>query len=272
MPGTDDPLLSIDDWPVSVAAAGWLDRSGTTGRRGPTSRPFPLASVTKPLFAHAVLVAIEEGSLALETEASLPGVTVRHLLAHAGGVDPDRRTLLAAPGTRRIYSNAGFEMLADLLSDATGFAPADYLREAVFAPLAMDNSVLMGSPAHGAVSTVDDLLRFGAELLAPTLVDPSTLAAATTPVFELLGGVLPGFGRQEPNWWGLGFEIRGHKSPHWTASSNSPSTFGHFGRAGTMLWVDPSVGRAAVALTEREFGPWAATGWPALSEAILRVQ
>jgi CubicO group peptidase (beta-lactamase class C family) len=133
----------------------------------------------------------------------------------------------------------------------------------------MNDTDLLGSPAHGATSTIDDLLRFGAELLTPTLVDRSTLAAATTPVFELLGGILPGFGRQEPNPWGLGFEIRGHKTPHWTGPSNSPKTFGHFGRAGTMLWVDPVAGRAAVALTEREFGPWAAHGWPVLSEAIL---
>ena len=62
--------------------------------------------------------------------------------------------------------------------------------------------------------------------------------------FPGLVGVLPGFGRQEPNDWGLGFELRDGKSPHWTGSRNSPRTFGHFGRSGTFLWVDPEAGLA----------------------------
>ena len=119
------------------------------------------------------------------------------------------------------------------------------------------------------VSSVNDLLIFAFELLAPTLVAPATLAEATTPEFAELGGILPGFGRQDPNPWGLGFEIRGLKHPHWTGASNSPLTFGHFGRAGTMLWVDPIAEIATVALADREFGPWAAEAWPSLSDAVL---
>ena len=34
-------------------------------------------------------------------------------------------------------------------------------------------------------------------------------------------------------------EIRGTKAPHWSAPWSSPETFGHFGRSGTLLWVDP---------------------------------
>ena len=52
--------------------------------------------------------------------------------------------------------------------------------------------------------------------------------------------------------------------------ANSPATFGHFGGAGTFLWVDPVVGLAAVVLTDREFGPWALAAWPTFSEAVLR--
>lgn len=259
------------DWPVDHVAAGVIDRSGARVDVGDVHRVFELASVTKPLFAMAVWVAIEEGSLALDepvrplvTDAP-EGVTVRHLLAHAGGLDPDRRTAVAPPGDRRIYSNAGFEILGDALARRTGFTPADYLRAAVVAPLQLRSTELRGSPAHGAVSSVDDLLRVGRELLAPTLFHPSTLAEATTEQFAGIGGVLPGFGRQHPNPWGLGVEIRGDKAPHWTTSANDPSTFGHFGRAGTMLWVDPVAGRACVALTDRTFGPWAAEAWPPFS-------
>jgi len=87
--------------------------------------------------------------------------------------------------------------------------------------------------------------------------------------FPGLRGVLPGVGRMDPCDWGLGFEIRGRKSPHWTGSRNSPATFGHFGRSGTFLWVDPEAGLALVGLTDREFGPWALDAWPALSDAVL---
>ena len=83
------------------------------------------------------------------------------------------------------------------------------------------------------------------------------------------GGVLPGFGGQAHNDWGLGFEIRADKSPHWTGSANSPATFGHFGQSGTMFWIDPAVGLGLVALTDHDFGPWAAQAWPALSDAVL---
>jgi CubicO group peptidase (beta-lactamase class C family) len=85
--------------------------------------------------------------------------------------------------------------------------------------------------------------------------------------------VLPGFGRQDPNDWGLGFELRDHKSPHWTGARNSPSTFGHFGQTGTFLWVDPEAGDGGLALavlTDRDFGDWAKTAWPALSDAVVR--
>jgi CubicO group peptidase (beta-lactamase class C family) len=81
--------------------------------------------------------------------------------------------------------------------------------------------------------------------------------------------VLPGFGRQDPNDWGLGVEIRDHKHPHWTGRRNSPQTYGHFGQSGSFLWVDPVRGLAACCLGERPFGLWAAEDWPVLSDAVI---
>jgi CubicO group peptidase (beta-lactamase class C family) len=95
------------------------------------------------------------------------------------------------------------------------------------------------------------------------------LGQATAVAFPGLDGVLPGFGRQTPNDWGLGLELRDAKSPHWTGSRNSPRTFGHFGRSGTFLWVDPDAGLACACVTDRDFGPWAAGAWPTLSDAVL---
>jgi CubicO group peptidase (beta-lactamase class C family) len=116
---------------------------------------------------------------------------------------------------------------------------------------------------------VVDLLTLCGEWLAPTLISPATMASAVAAWWPDLGGVLPGFGRQDPNPWGLGFELKGAKAPHWTGSANSPATFGHFGRSGTFLWVDPVAAMACVALTDEPFGPWALTAWPALSDAVL---
>ena len=242
------------------------------GTTGDADRPFPWASVTKLCTALAVLVAVEEGTIALSDPAGAPGATVAHLLAHASGLAPDRREPIAPPATRRIYSNAGYEVLGELLGDRAGMPVHEYVTEAVFVPLEMAGARLApgASPAHGAEGTLRDLLALGAELLSPQLVSPETLAAATRVAFPRLPGVLPGFGRQDPNDWGLGFEIRDRKHPHWTGSCNSPATFGHFGRSGSFLWVDPEARIACGALSDQPFGPWAAAAWPVLSDAVMR--
>jgi CubicO group peptidase (beta-lactamase class C family) len=120
------------------------------------------------------------------------------------------------------------------------------------------------------VSSVSDLLAFAREVLAPTLVAAATLAEATRPQFPDLAGVLPDVGRFDPNPWGLTFEIRDEKRPHWIGTLNSPATFGHFGGSGSFLWVDPEAALATVVLADREFGPWALEAWPELSDAVLK--
>ncbi|MFK0152118.1 serine hydrolase domain-containing protein [Streptomyces sp. NPDC090499] len=264
-------LASIENWPVPTAAAGVVRTDGTVlGTHGPVDHRFPLASVTKPLAAYAVLVAYEEGAVELDEPAGPEGATVRHLLAHTSGLAFDEHRVTAPPGERRLYSNAGFEVLGEHVAKATEMPFAEYARQAVLEPLSMTSTSLEGSPAKDGVSSVSDLLRFAAELQAPRLLDPRTVAEATLTVqYPGTKGVLPGYGHQNPNDWGLGYEIRDSKSPHWTGASSSPRTFGHFGQAGTFLWVDPDAGVACVALTDRAFGPWAIETWPAFTEAVL---
>lgn len=262
-------LEQIREWPVRHAAAGVIDARGVIGTEGDLDRVFRLASVTKPLAAYAVLVAIEEGAVELDQPAGPPGSTVRHLLAHTSGLAFDTTVILTEPGRKRIYSSAGFEVLAEFLTRQTGIEFPDYLREAVFEPIGMESSELTGSAGHGARSTLGDLLRFAAELLNPQLISGETLAAATSVQFPDLGGVLPGYGSQRPNDWGLGFEIRDHKIPHWTGGANSPRTYGHFGQSGTFLWVDPEIGTACVGLSDENFGDWARAMWPTLSDAVI---
>ncbi|HEX3623197.1 MAG TPA: serine hydrolase domain-containing protein [Acidimicrobiales bacterium] len=246
-----------------------LDRQGLLAVRGEATAPSPWASVTKLATTLAVLVAVEEGTVDLDEPAGPPGATVRHLLAHASGLAFDGDAVLAPPGRRRIYSNTGFDVLGDTVAQRTGLPFDRYLSEAVLEPLAMTGARLDGSAAHGLAGTLDDLVRLAGELLSPTLVAASTLAIATTVAFPGLAGVMPGFGRHDPLDWGLGVEVRGAKSPHWTGRTNSPATFGHFGRSGSFLWVDPRVGLACAVLSGVDFAPWCRQEWPALSDSVL---
>ncbi|MTD59258.1 serine hydrolase domain-containing protein [Amycolatopsis pithecellobii] len=265
-----DSVRGIDEWPVDNAAAVVIAADGMVlGRHGDENRQFRLASVTKLLTAYTAHIAIEEGVVELDTPAGPEGSTIRHLLAHASGLAFTEHRQMAQPGTRRLYSNAGFEELADALAEHSGIPFAEYQSEALFVPLGMGATKLDGSPAAGGVSCLRDLSMFAAELQRPTLLDPDTLAAATEVAFPGLTGVLPGFGHQKPNDWGLGFELRDSKSPHWTGKNSSPRTYGHFGQSGTFLWVDPDARVACVALTDRDFGPWAAECWPDFTDAVL---
>jgi CubicO group peptidase (beta-lactamase class C family) len=278
MPHVPDPsaaagpaaaLRLTGSWDVPTVAAAVVGPEGLTASTGDVDRVFRLASVTKLLTAHACLVAVEEGTLDLDEPAGPAGATVRHLLAHAAGYGFDTAPM-SRPGRNRIYSNTGFDALAEHLAGRAGMPAADYVAAAVIEPLGLAATDLRdGSLAHGAWSTAADLARFTRELLAPTLVAPATLAAATTVQFPGLDGVLPGIGSMAPNDWGLGFELRDHKHPHWTGTTNSAATFGHFGRAGTFVWVDPAIERGLVVLTDRDFGPWALEAWPPLSDAVV---
>ena len=261
-------LAAVDGWGAPTAAVAVVDEAGLVASQGPLDRALPWASVTKLVTACAVLVGVRRGVLALGAPAGPPGSTVRHLLAHAGGYGFDGG-VLAAPGRTRIYSNAGFDTLGQVLGDAAGRSFPELLGARVLEPLAMTGTRLEGRPSEGLVGPAADLAAFAHELLVPRVLPAGLVAEAATVAFPGLRGVLPGFGLQDPNDWGLGFEIRGRKSPHWTGGANSPATFGHFGRSGTFLWVDPVAGLALACLTDRPFGAWAGEAWPRFSDAVL---
>jgi CubicO group peptidase (beta-lactamase class C family) len=253
-------LGQVEAWPcgsVSVAVVGKHE-----ALFGDMQRFYPWASVTKLATALAVLVAAEEGIVDLDEAAGPPGSTVRHLLAHASGLQFEGTHAAAPPGRRRIYSNAGFDVLGELVGDRAGMPFAEYFLHVWGFPLA-------GPPGSGVEGSLEQLLAVARELLAPARIARETLDEAASVQFPGLDGVLPGFGRQTPNDWGLGLELRDAKRPHWTGERNSPRTFGHFGRSGTFLWVDPDAGLALACLTDRAFGDWAKDAWPRLSDAVL---
>jgi CubicO group peptidase (beta-lactamase class C family) len=262
-----EALRQIDDWPVPFATAGVVRAGGAVERHGDAQRGVRLASVSKPVAALAVLVAAEEGVVDLDEPAGPPGSTVRHLLAHASGLPFEGKEPIAPPGRRRIYSNEGFRVLGAHLAERAEMPFADYVRAAVCEPLGLGLDP-EGDPGSGMQASLQDVLTFAAELLAPRLVTDETSAEVTGVQFSGLSGVLPDWGRFDPLDWGLGVQIN-TRPPSWMGAKASPRAFGHFGGSGTFLWVDPEARVACAALTNREFGDWAKQAWPTLSNAVL---
>ena len=262
------PALSAFSLPTALVVT---QDGQVIARAGDVDAVHPLASVTKPLVVWSALVAVNRGLLALDDLAGpgLPGATIAHLMSHSSGVAFDSPAVLAAPGTRRVYSNFGIEILGQRLQEATATPLEAWVETTVLEPLGMASVLVPGSPAYSGSGTAADLSVFARELAAPRLVSADLAALARTPFLPQLDGVLPGYGRQVPNGFGLGLEVRGHKSPHWTGSRNSPATFGHFGQSGSFVWVDPVAGRQAVFLGEQPFGAVHKASWPALCDQIL---
>jgi CubicO group peptidase (beta-lactamase class C family) len=281
--------MSVLDWPVERGGAAVVraDVVETAWRPGSGEHDeFAVASVTKLLTTMAALAAVESGHLDLDRPVPLgrwapPGdeepTTARHLLAHASGL-PHQTGRRRPQGTRRVYSNLGFRLLAEAVEDAVGLSFTTWLDSSVLGPLGLGETRLASrwgvpaDPAAGAVSTMGDLVRLARCLLArgAPVVTSELFAEATSVQFPGLGGLLPGVGRFEPCDWGLGFELRDRKQPHWMGERRSEAAFGHFGASGCFLWVDPEVPVAAVAVTNRSFDDdrWAMSTWPAWSDLI----
>jgi CubicO group peptidase (beta-lactamase class C family) len=271
------------DWPVGRGGVAVVSPSGTESAflGGVTGGDrFEVASVTKLMTSLAALAAVEMGLVGLDQPVAEAGegVTVRHVLAHAAGFPFEPPGRQRPPEQRRIYSNVGFRVLADVVAVAAGTTFPAWLATSVLDPLEMSATQLVqrrgidGDPAAGAASTLDDLVRLASCLLdrgAP-VIGPELFAEATEVQFPGLAGLVPGVGRFDPCDWGLGFELHDGKRPHWMGDRRSPAAFGHFGATGCFLWVDPDAGLAAAAVTDHSFddGKWAMATWPAWSDRL----
>jgi CubicO group peptidase (beta-lactamase class C family) len=271
------------DWPVRHGGTVVLSAEDERFEWVPGTeedRRYRVASVTKLMTALATVAAVEAGKLALDT--AVPGVgdgvTVRHLLAHAAGLPFDPGGSVRPAETRRIYSNVGYQRVAEVVAGAVGAPFPAWLDDAVLRPLGMTATTLEEwngvpeNPAAGAHAPLADLALLAGCLLdrgAP-VIGPELFAEAVSVQFPGLAGLVPGVGRFDPCDWGLGPELKDGKSPHWMGGRRSPSSFGHFGGSGCFLWVDPDAGLAAAAVTDRDFDDdrWAMATWPAWSDAI----
>lgn len=228
--------------------------------------PFQLASASKPITALAILTLFEKGLLDLDApvttylpELSYHTVTIRHLLTHRSGLSRymslghihwgDKSTALSncdmlelfvqhnpalefTPGSRFIYNNSNYAILAAVVEKLSGQDFGDYVHDAIFAPLGMNNSFIYSKCKQqeipqkvlgyvrggrgkygevdndylngvtgdkGAYSTVEDLFKLDQALYDETLLKQSTLAEAFTPY-----GNIP---RNFHDDYGLGWRI-----------------------------------------------------------------
>jgi CubicO group peptidase (beta-lactamase class C family) len=255
-------------WPAKDTAIAVMHQDHVA-TRGDVDRVFHLASVTKLLTAWTVHIACEEGSVRLTDAVGQDGCTVEHLLAHAGGYAFDGDQPIASPASRRIYSNTGYELLAHHVEQHTGIDFATYMHEAICEPLGMTETTLRGSAAKDGWSNVRDLISFVSEMRRPQLISRDTYIHAVTTAFPDLAGIVPGFGKCDPSPWGLGPEIKGLKDPQWTAPHGATSTFGHFGSAGTFVWVDPVANVAVILLSNTPFDDWGPQFWAPFNQTVL---
>lgn len=118
------------------------------------------ASLSKPVFAHAVLQLVDRGDLVLDaplvryaspaylgTSPWLARITVRDVLRHTTGLpnwrkDPAREPLVPAvpPGTRIDYSGEAFTWLQLAVEAVTGESLDQAMRRLLFAPAGMRDS------------------------------------------------------------------------------------------------------------------------------------
>lgn len=139
------------------------------------SSVFPIASTSKQFVAAAIILAAEEGHLALDDDIrehvpEMPDygktITIRHLLNHTSGIrdfltlwaiageefsdvhEPEEALGLIArqehlnfePGAEHLYSNSGYFLLAQIIERATGETLREYARERIFEPLGMEHT------------------------------------------------------------------------------------------------------------------------------------
>ncbi|GAB6859427.1 serine hydrolase domain-containing protein [Microbacterium xylanilyticum] len=260
-------FAATDGFP-HTALVGVTGPEQTLAVQGDPQAVLALASVTKPLTAWGALVAVDRGLVDLDEPAGPAGATVLNLLDHTSGLPMEGEAPLRPVGERRIYSNAGFDALAAHIADAAGMDFVDWMLREVTLPLGLDRTDVTGRPSAGALASIEDLLIFGREVLRPTLIPAALRDLALTVSHPGLRGIVPGYGSYADNQWGLGFELKGVKSPHWLADTFPPETAGHFGALGSFLFIDRSRDIAAAFLSGVPFGEEHKRIWPALTQEI----
>jgi beta-lactamase class C len=211
---------------------------------------------------------------------------------------------VAPPGTLVNYSNVGYGLLGIVVERVTGQRFPVALDELVLTPLGIEGYLgvepprlparitgdlgehagtdrepyntphwrAQGSPGGGLVTTAAGALGLVQAFTGqPTeFLSSATLAEATRDqTGGLPGGIMAGVLEWPRCPWGLGVELRGEKTPHLAPAEAAPTSFGHGGASGALVWVDPTVGVAWAMLGTRTFLSWW-RAWPKIGAAVLQ--
>ena len=273
-----------------------------------TSTLWDLASLTKVIaLTSSMMLLVESRAVDLNAPVQryLPefqgrwkeGVTVRHLLTHSSGLPswrplykeadgPANAMALAistpldtVPGARMVYSDLGVIILGEVVTRVSGQPFEAFVRERVFAPLAMHETMfrpdssfreriaptevdpwrqrhlrgevhdenayaLGGVSAHaGLFSSATDLIRIARMYLEAGTLDGRRFVSPTT--IDQFTAV------QDSS---LSHRALGWETPNGTNSAGrlmSKRAFGHTGFTGTSLWIDREQGVFILLLTNR---------------------
>lgn len=221
-----------------------------------------------------------------------------------------RMPLQTAPGTELRYSNVGYALVARVVERVTG---GDFWTEVdrrVIEPLGARDIVAKPGPAisdriatvadaagegtdteaynsdywrnlaipwGGMYGSARDLVAFGSAFLPgrERVLSPATAKAMTT---DQANGLPGGVGALRLRWprayWGLGWEVRGDKTKHWTGDLASPATYCHFGAAGTLLWADPERDLVVALFANRmtlRLWPFSPPRWARLNNELIAI-
>lgn len=265
---------------------------------------FDIASLTKVVATTpAVMQLIEQGKLQLDVPVATywpefadngkETVTIRELLTHTSGLQPDlinpestpnilKRIasigLANNPGTKVVYSDLNFAVLAHLVEIITGERIDHYAANHIFLPLGMNNTFflppfkmrnriaptdtlqheerwgtvndrlchVMGgvSGNAGVFSDAQDLGIYAQYLVSSGRTNPDVLGALT-----ILKMTTPQTPPDLPDIRGLGWDIDSSYSNRGTLFSTR--SFGHTGWTGTSIWIDPDTQTWIIILTSR---------------------
>ncbi|MBI1802720.1 MAG: beta-lactamase family protein, partial [Chloroflexi bacterium] len=219
------------------------------------------------------------------------------------------KSRLEAPtGSKVEYSNVGFGMLGLIVEAASGQSYPEFMRARLFAPAGMHESYIappaslygriahvggvpnpgsanerfnsayarrQSHPAGNIMATASDVALFFQMFLhrgqanGRAVIAPATARLMTTNHTAGLRGGIEGFMTWDNCAWGLGFDLRADKRPHFSGEFTSPQTFGHSGVAGTFAWADPERDLICVMLANRLLhNLWNFPRWSRFSTAV----
>jgi len=217
--------------------------------------------------------------------------------------------LQTAPNEVVRYSNVGYAVLSRLIERHTGDEFWARTRSRVLGPMDLSDIVARPSadllpriatvrdaansgtavesynsdywrdlaiPWGGYFGTVRALVAFAAAFLPS---NERSISLSTSSIAEMTsdqaGGIPGGVESGKVAWpvasWGLGWEVKGAKTRHWTGTVTSAQTFCHFGQAGTLLWADPGRDLVLAVFTNRTVTrAWTffLSRWTTLSDAV----